>query len=594
MRFFVPLAALILQLPPTTNTQAPASIEGMVVDNQMRPVAGAEVSSYWELPPLAYRANQVPRTNTDSAGKFVIPNLAPGGYRIGVNAPGYVFQTYGAKTVGVGSSARGMVISLAPGQSVREITVRLTAASTISGRVTASNGIPLSGMDVHALRVAYDSSGSKTLVSDSGSQTDDRGEYRLTGMGPGRYYVRAETPYFSTNQNEVLQRMGRPPVSSGFYATTYYPGSGDFSAATPVEVRESEKVQDINFVLPRLQTFRIRGHLLDVNGAPPARPASDAKDKPPIRPMLGLLPIQPDYVGSTSMSVVPYCGTSRTCENPGGAFELTDVAPGFYWLTGQISEPLTEAQRQIMQTPGADPSSFPQPQRAVAAVRVTNSDIDGVELRFYPKLSISGRALIDDSSLSTLSGVDSIRIEFRQSYAGSLGPIQNAALDPQGRFSTGNLLPGEYRVDVRGLPQQAFLVEARLGDRDVSNDLIRILAPQSDELSIRLSAKSGRVGGVVVDSSSKPAANATVVLVPVQDSKRPDRYKTTTALSDGRFEIEGLAPGDYTAFSWQAIEDYSWFDPNILRQYESKGKLVHVVASSNEELQLTQIPTSAN
>jgi len=123
----------------------------------------------------------------------VIPNLAAGGYRIVVNAPGYVIQTYGAKTVGVGSSARGTVISLAPGQSVREITVRLTAASTISGRVTSSNGIPLSGMDVHALRVAYDSSGSKTLVSDSGSQTDDRGEYRLTGMAPGRYYVRAET-----------------------------------------------------------------------------------------------------------------------------------------------------------------------------------------------------------------------------------------------------------------------------------------------------------------------------------------------------------------------------------------------------------------
>jgi len=47
MRFFVLLAALILQLPPTTNTQAPASIEGIVVDSQMKPVVGAQVSAYW-------------------------------------------------------------------------------------------------------------------------------------------------------------------------------------------------------------------------------------------------------------------------------------------------------------------------------------------------------------------------------------------------------------------------------------------------------------------------------------------------------------------------------------------------------------------
>jgi hypothetical protein len=294
------------------------------------------------------------------------------------------------------------------------------------------------------------------------------------------------------------------------------------------------------------------------------------------------------------MSFTPYCGTSPKCENPDGSFELTDIAPGYYWITAQILEPLTPELRQQLQTPGADPFLLPQPQRAVAAVRVTNSDVDGVELKFYPNLFIAGRVLVDDSALSTLPESDSIKIGIRQLFAAIWGPEQNAVLNAEGRFSTGNLLPGEYSVDVRGLPPGVFLVDARLGDRDVSTDVIRILAPQSDELNIRLSAKSGSDNGVVVDSASKPVSNAVIVLVPVNEVNRPDRFKTTTARNDGRFQIEGIAPGDYSAFSWEALDDNAWFDPNVVRQFEPKGKSVHVVASSNEELQLTQIPAASN
>ena len=581
MKSLVLFSALLLQSLPTTNSPAPASIEGIVVDSQMQPVAGADVSAFWDPPPMAYQPDQLPRTNTDTAGKFVIRNIAPGGYRIFVSASGYVAQTYGAKTAG-NSGATGTVISLVPGQSVRDITVRLTAASTITGRVISSSGEPLSGMNVNAVRIAFDSSGLKTFVlSNGGARTDDRGEYRITGIVPGRYYVRAESPGPSV-PNELLQRIGMPPVSRGAFAAMYYPGVDDVSGASLVEARDREEIQGINFVLPRLATFTIRGHVLDANG------------RPPNRPMLGATPIQSDFFTGSSMSVSPYCGTTPLCENTDGAFEMTGIAPGNYWITAQISLPLTPEQRTLLETPGADPSLLPQPQRAVAAVRVTDSDVNGVELRFYPKLSMTGRVLIDDSNLTTLRDPDSIKIGFRQSFGGVLGPVQNAVVDVQGRFSTSNLLPGEYRVDVRGLPQGVFLVDARMGDRDVTNNVIRILSPQSEELTIRLSAKGGSVSGVVVNSSSKPVANATIVLVPISEANRPDRYKTTTAQADGRFHIEGIAPGDYTAYSWEAMEDNAWFDPSVVRQYETKGRPVHVATASIEELQLTQIPAATN
>jgi len=578
MKSLALLAILLLQSPPTTNTQPSASIEGIVVDSQMQPVAGAEVSAFWDPPPMTYQPDQLPRTNTDSAGKFVMRNLAPGGYRLFVSANGYVSQTFGAKTAG-NSGATGTVISLVPGQTVREVMVRLTAASTISGRVTSSNGDPLSGMNVNAVRIAFDSSGMKTFVPVGSTQSNDRGEYRISGIPPGRYYMRAESSR-SGISNELLQRIGRAPVSSGAYAPMYYPGVGDVSGASLVEARDREEIKGLNFVLPRLPTFTVRGHVLDADG------------KPPIRPMIGIMPIQPDFVTSTSMSVSPYCGTSRECENPDGTFELPDVSPGYYWLTAQIPVPATPELRALMQTPGADPSLLPQPKRAVAAVRVANADVDGVELKFYPKLSVTGRVLIDDSNLTTPADSDSIKVGLRQFFGAALGPAQSAVLNAQGRFSTGSLIPGEYRVDVRGLPSEFFLVDARLGDRDVTTNSIRILEPQTDELIIRLSAKSGGVHGVVVNSAAKPVANAVVVLVPVNDPNRPDRYKTVSAKDDGRFRVDGIAPGDYIAFSWEALEDYAWFDPNVVRQFEAKGISIHVVTSSNEELQLIQIPAA--
>jgi hypothetical protein len=207
---------------------------------------------------------------------------------------------------------------------------------------------------------------------------------------------------------------------------------------------------------------------------------------------------------------------------------------------------------------------------------------------------MSGRILIDDSDLTTRLGADTIKVGFRQSNSGVLGPATIAKPDAAGRFSSENLLPGEYRLDVHDLPPGVFMIDARLGDRDVSTVFIRILAPQSNELNIRLSAKSGSVHGVVVDSGSKPVPNAVIVLIPVNESNRSDRYKIATAHGDGRFQIAGIAPGDYNAFSWETLEDNSWFDPNVVRQFEAKGKLFHVAEASNEELQLTQIPSITN
>jgi hypothetical protein len=63
--------------------------------------------------------------------------------------------------------------------------------ASIQRRVLSDKGELLAGMEVMLLRSAGDS------VPEKSVRTDDRGEYRLFDVSPGRYYLSARTPRVS-------------------------------------------------------------------------------------------------------------------------------------------------------------------------------------------------------------------------------------------------------------------------------------------------------------------------------------------------------------------------------------------------------------
>jgi hypothetical protein len=335
-------------------------------------------------------------------------------------------------------------------------------------------------------------------------------------------------------------------------------------------------------VLTRQQSYFVRGHVVDSDG------------KPPQRPMLGVDAIRPDFVSSFGMSTSPYCGDLPECNNSTGAFEFSNVGPGSYWVRAMLSSPTTPETRKLLETPGADPSLLPQPRVAAAAVQVTTADVENVDLKFYSDISISGQVSIDDAIPTIIPGGENIRIGFRPISGASLGPARTAVPDSQGRFSVPNLSPGDYRIDISGLPQDVFALEARIGGTNVIANGLRVSAPQSDPLNILLSAKSGRIQGMAIDSSSKPISKAAIVLVPADVRNRPDLYKTAVAGPDGHFEMRGIAPGDYWALTWEDVEDYSYFNPDIVLRFDVNAKSVRVASKSNVEIQVTRSPFNTN
>jgi hypothetical protein len=109
-------------------------------------------------------------------------------------------------------------------------------------------------------------------------------------------------------------------------------------------------------------------------------------------------------------------------------------------------------------------------------------------------------------------------------------------------------------------------------------------------MDVALSARSAQAGGLLRDETLQPVPFTPVVLVPDRLRDRLDLYKMARTDQNGRFTFASVAPGDYKVFAWEAIDQNSWFDPDVLRQFEQKGTPVKLVESSRESVDLKLIP----
>jgi hypothetical protein len=71
---------------------------------------------------------------------------------------------------------------------------------------------------------------------------------------------------------------------------------------------------------------------------------------------------------------------------------------------------------------------------------------------------------------------------------------------------------------------------------------------------------------------------------------RFDLYRTTSTDALGHFHVEGIAPGDYRAFSWEDVENGAWQDPDFIRQFEDRGKPIRINEGGTTNIELRIIP----
>jgi protocatechuate 3,4-dioxygenase beta subunit len=528
------LGVVALSAPAQMPKSEPAnlcSVEGQVVDA----ATGAPVPK--ALLTLRDRISSAPNdrpdfftTTSDAAGRFVFRELQPGSYDLAGGARGYVLlASYNARQ----PRRSGTRFSLAPGQNLTGITLRLTPNSAVSGRIVDEDGDPMSSLQVQLLRVSY-RSGKRELVVDGSHKagTDDRGLYRIWGVTPGKYYLSAVYP-------------PARPTEDARYVPTYYPGTIDEAAAAPIDMGPATELESINLSLSKVRTVRVRGRVLDV-----ASPHVFLRRESIV---------SGDERNYTSVSV-----------GPDGQFEFRGLLPGTYTLVARTNDVDRRAS-------------------ALRSVTVGAADLDGLTISMLPAILITGHVSVDGESRADLSNT---RIELR-SYPNAEAwgaPTGTATKDATTRIV--GVDPDRYKVIVPDTPDGFYLKAVRLGGRDLPGQVLDVTAGGPAQIEVVLSPKAASVTGTVaLASSDEPAAEVTVVLIPQEKERRDDplAYLRTMTDDSGKFTIRNIVPGEYRAFAWEDVEYGIYMDPDFIRPIESKGVAVTLAESAAMSVKLNAI-----
>jgi uncharacterized GH25 family protein len=478
---------------------------------------------------------------TDATGRFSFADLTPGRYNLWANRNGYLAIGYGQAT----PNGPGKTVTLKPGEQKRDVVFHLTPMGSITGHVYDEDQEPIAGASVQVLQTMY-VNGRRRMNQTMGSSTDDAGEYRISQLLPGKYYLSATyTESFPIDG----ERQGYIPV--------YYPNSDDLDNAVPIEIRPGDQITDIDFRIIPVPAATIRGEVVSgvVN-------TTGGAFQQGIR--IGLVR---QGAGGT------YFQGSAVVDPHLGIFEFQDVPPGSYVLTAGI----WDHGRQYL---------------GRQLLTVGNGDINGLTLTLGPGSQLTGRIHVESDPPGDKLNLANMQVDLEPRDE-LQSASQHGQVDKSGSFSLKNVPDGPYNVNVTGLPPDSYLKVARLGSTEVlERGLTCDQAGSPDTLDLVISGDGGRIEGVVTHDG-KPFPGATVTLIPDVNHQNQGRlYSTAMSDSKGHFVLRGIPPGNYSLFAWEQIDSGAYMDPELLRSYEDRGKTAQVDSRSRMSLDLDLIPTT--
>lgn len=489
---------------------------------------------------------------TGAEGTFRIENIVPGRYHLFGERSGFL------ETDKHHGRSDGRVLTLAAGQSLKDLHIRFQAAAVVRGRVTDEDGDPLPNAEVSLLRQTF--VGGHNHWEQSGAErTNDLGEYRIANLPAGNFYVSVvPPPDFKSliEQGGVAAGEARntaPDKPASSYQTTYYPGTTDRSQAAPIQLHAGDDFP-IDFAMIPSPSLSIRGTVVNL---PPKTSASIMLQSRDFGLVLNGAEMHKD-----------------------GSFVIHDVSPGNYTILATVD--------------GA-----PVPMSARQSLQVGSSNVDGLRLAPQPGAMVRGRLRLEPGS--GMSGFDPNQIflalqpvdgeaEGALSVGEGFSNITHVAAD--GTFQWADVPAGSYYVQMageNGAGDGWYLKSALAGGRDVS-DAGMSVSGGLVVMDVVASGNGAVVEGAITDQKGGPVANAVVVAVPEGRMRaRVDRFRKTVSDQSGHFRLGGLRPGEYTVLAWESVDGEAYYDPEFLKAYEGLGRRLRVNEGERKSVQVEAI-----
>jgi hypothetical protein len=571
-------------------------IVGQIVDARGSAVPDAIVTLQGGLQPIALTTTNRaipggPRsTRTTNEGHFAFFDLTPGTYALDVSKPGFIAGAYGR--VRPGGLAQS--VTLGDGELLTSVRLTIWEYAGVSGTIRDEAGEPMVGVSVRAFRRGL-VHGRFQFVTGLTATTDDRGQYRIDLLTPGRYVIAV-----ANTQTAVPLAAVRPPAGTATppdpdaqllargisragssaggrevagqlwvgvrgslmavpdpdetgrvlaYPTTFHPGARSIREAELISLESGEQRPNVDIQLRLAPTVLVSGVITgDV-------------------PMAGInLRLVPDYAEDLGGDVRMMETAIAVCD-ASGQFVFVGVPPGQYYLQTQV---VPESA-----IPGGSPAVD---RRGWLNERVTVGDegLRGFSLPLRPVVAVSGRIAFDGSktppppdliqrltvSLETI-GFAINRVE---------APYQ-ATFNKDGQFLLHGVPPGRYVMtfraaiaDRQAMPDWEFK-SITLNGQDISDRPTTITESVSGVV-VTLTNNNTELNGLVRDATGKPDPHAAVLLFTTERDlwqvRMVRRIRSIRAGETGAYVVRGVPPGDYFVVAIPDAEIGDFPDPAML------------------------------
>jgi hypothetical protein len=530
-------------LPPRDNVQnatGTAKIAGRVVAADTgSPIRRAQIN----INSRDANFNRV--VATDGDGRYELTGLPAGRYRLSVNKAGFVALEYGQAR----PFEAGKPLDITASQVLDKIDFNLPRGSAITGRITDEFGDPITDVQVQALRYQF-VNGERQLV-DAGrmAQTDDLGAYRIFGLMPGDYIVRA-----SMRPNLPPGPRNAETEPTG-YPGTYFPGVSDVSQAQTITATIGQEVGSIGFSLVPARLSRVSGTVMGSDG----RPLAGAAVLIRARGNAGMGPVR--------MMLANVGGNQVRAD---GSFQLTNVPPGEYVL---------DVQQRPMNVRNVQDIDLAQLEFASMPISVSGSDIDSLTIVTTPGVTVSGRVAYQGQGAPKPTG--QVTAVPPSGGPAPIGAMINARVLGGGRVNNDGTfelrgLAGPQLIRLQGIPAGWALKSVTLDGADITDTGYDFRpGTKMTSLVITLTDRLTDVTGSVRDARGQPVTDYVLVAFP-EDPKLwvpQSRFvQTTRPNQNGTFNIKALPPGRYLAAVVPSLENGLQNDPALLAQLRPQAE----------------------
>lgn len=527
--------------PPSTPksgdpTKGTSTIRGRILLPNGRPARKASIQLVSNGPAKA--------TAADENGNYEFTELPADTYHLTAGRPGYIVLEYGQKR----AFEPGDAIELGEGENRSKVDITLVQSGAVSGRVVDENGEPLEGVTVRLLQAQYFSNRRQLVdVAQAGGRaTDDTGAFRIYGVPPGDYIVRASV---NDPLPTVTTAFGNPSDQSAAdipgYAPTYYPGTINPAEAQMVRVGLSEDAQGIDISLIATPTARLSGF------------ATDSRNQPAT-----VFLARSQRSGGFSERI------GRSTPGADGSFTFDKLAPGDY----------------VVQTTGPRRDQSVESDFAMMYVTMNGRNVPDVRLQGTSGSTLSGNVTFE--GLGSGARPPAIQItawpaDFERSPMNPTDIARSRVRD-DGFFSLGGL-QGPRRIQLAQAFSSWQIKSVRVNGADVTDEALAFgLARDSlSGVQVVVTNQGPKLIGTATDELGRAAHDFSVVAFAVNaDRWYPhSRFMAAgRARPDGTFQFPALAPGDYYVVAVNTLMNAEgwgeWQDPEFLRKLSASATRV--------------------